>query len=154
MPPITLEAIEAKQTELSLLIAKFKEQPATPATTQWVFPEVAIDLQPGERYAGAVLDEFGHLMHHLVLMAPRSENKLKWQSACDWAESMGGDLPDRQEQALLYANCKPHLKPEWHWSSETHEDDASYAWRCGFGNGFQTISLKSYEGAAVLVRRV
>lgn len=34
MPPITLEFIESKQTELSLLIAKFKEQPATPATTQ------------------------------------------------------------------------------------------------------------------------
>lgn len=154
MQPITIEAIEAKQTELSLLIAKFKEQPATPATTQWVFPEVTIELQPDERYAGAVLDEFGHLMHHLVLMAPRSENKLKWQSACDWAESMGGDLPDRQEQALLYANCKPHLKPEWHWSSETHEDDASYAWGCNFSYGCQGNHRKSYRGAAVLVRRV
>ena len=154
MPPITLELIESKQTELSLLIAKFKEQPATPATTQWVFPEVSIELQPGERYAGAVLNESGQLMYHLVLMAQRPEKKLTWQAACEWAESVGGDLPYRQELALLYANCKPHRKPEWHWSSESHEDDASYAWDCYFGGGNQGLGHKSYEGGAVAVRRV
>ena len=56
--------------------------------------------------------------------------------------------------ALLFANCKPHLKPEWHWSSETHEDDASFAWHCDFLHGYQTHDRKSYEGSAVAVRRV
>jgi hypothetical protein len=153
MPPITLEAIEAKQTELSLLIAKFKEQPATHATTKLAFPEVSIELQPGEHYAGVVLDESGHLIHHLVLMAQRPTDKLNWQDAMDWTAGLGGTLPTRQELSLLFANCKPHLQPVWHWSSETHTDDASYAWYCDFSYGYIHGYHKSYDGSAVAVRR-
>jgi hypothetical protein len=111
-------------------------------------------LQPGERYAGIVLDADGEPIHHLVLMAQRPTDKLNWQAATDWATNIGGTLPTRQEQALLYANCKPHLKADWHWSSETHADDASYAWYCIFGNGSQGNDHKSYEGCAVAVRRL
>lgn len=152
MSIVTLEAIEAKHNELSKLIAQFKADATKPMN--WVYPEVEIPLFPGERYAGAVLNETGHFQHHLVLMAARPEGKLVWQAAMDWAASVGGELPNRQEQALLYANCKPHLKPEWHWSSETHEDDASYAWNCYFFNGGQYIFHKSYECSAVAVRRI
>lgn len=152
MPAITLEAIEAKHTELSKLIAQFKEQVNQPVTH--FFPQVEIELHPGEHYAGPVLDQRGDLVHHLVLMAQRPTGKLAWQAAMDWASSIGGTLPTRQEQALLFANCKPHLKPEWHWSSQTHEDDASYAWICDFDNGYQLSHHKSYEGGAVAVRRV
>jgi hypothetical protein len=151
MPSITLEAIEAKQTELSLLIAKFKEQPQT---TWHVYPQADIELHPGEHYAGVVLDQHGQIEHHLVLMAQRPDSKLKWDDAMAWATSVGGALPTRQEQALLYANCKPPLKPEWHWSSETHKDDAAYAWFCSFTGGDQDTTRKSYEGGAVAVRRV
>ena len=89
-----------------------------PTTIQ--LPATAIELQPGERYAGPVLDADGNVKHHLVLLPNRPECDLNWQAAMDWAASVGGELPNRQEQALLYANCKPHLKPEWHWSSETY----------------------------------
>jgi hypothetical protein len=150
MPPITLEAIEAKQTELSQLITKFKAQPQTTINT---FPAVDIELFPGEHYAGPVLDESGKVTHHLVLMAQQPDGKLNWQAAMDWAEEVGGTLPTRQEQALLFANCKPHLQPAWHWSSETHADDASFAWHCDFDLGSQDDDLKSYEGSAVAVRR-
>ena len=111
-------------------------------------------LPKGERYAGIVLDADGKPTHHLVLMAQRPEEDLNWQAAMDWAASIGGTLPTRQEQALLYANCKPNLKPEWHWSCEEHKDDASCAWVCNFGNGLQYITLKSYEGSVVAVRRL
>ena len=113
-----------------------------------------IELQPGERYVGPVIDADGKLEHHLVLMPQRPEGKLNWQAAMEWAESIGGAIPTRQEQALLYANCKPHLTPVWHWSSETYEDGASYAWFCYFYHGVQYGSHKSYEGGAVAVRRV
>ena len=112
------------------------------------------ELQPGEHYAGVVLDENGQHKHHLVLMAQRPSCALNWENATSWASLNGGVLPTRQEQALLYANCKPHLKPEWHWSSETYESDPSYAWSCNFTNGGQNGSHKSYEGSAVAVRRV
>lgn len=152
MSQITLESIEAKQTELSQLIAQFKSQAEQP--TLWRLADVCITLRPGERYAGPVLDEAGKVNHHLVLMAERPTDDLNWQAAMDWAIRVGGALPTRQEQALLFANCKPHLKPEWHWSCETHADEASYAWRCVFGHGSQHNTLKSYEGCAVAVRRV
>ena len=150
---ITLETIEAKQTELSQLIAKFKAQPAaTPILHR--FGEVEIELQPGERYAGMVLNQDGKLLHHLVLMAQRPDGDVNWQDAMDWAASVGGTLPNRQEQALLYANCKPHLDAVWHWSSETYAGDASCAGLCIFGYGYQYDSHKSYEGSAVAVRRI
>ena len=148
MTPITLDAIEAKQTEISKLIAQFKDQASRP--TWLVLPQVDVQLYPGERYAGPVLDEAGNVLYHLVLMAQKPATKLNHQAAMDWAASIGGMLPTRQEQALLYANCKPHLKPEWHWSCETYKDDASYAWLCNFSYGLN----KSYAGSAVAVRRV
>jgi len=123
------------------------DEPAAPAAV------TALDLQPGEHYAGVVLDDSGNVNHHLVLMAARPDSKLAWQPAMDWATGIGGTLPTRQEQALLFANCKPHLEAEWHWSSETHANNASYAWHCSFGYGDTYDYRKSYEGSAVAVRR-
>ncbi len=151
MPSSITIPIEIQLTPRSrAIMAALAEADGYQAETETPIP----DLQPGEHYAGVVLDESGQVTHHLVLMAPRPDKKLQWQAAMDWAASVGGALPTRQEQALLYANCKPHLKPEWHWSSETHADDAYYAWGCFFGHGTQSRYRKSYEGSAVAVRRV
>ena len=153
MSAITLEAVKARQAELAEMIEQLTAAAATKPT--WLFlPEVEIELQPGERYVGPVLDADSKVEHHLVLMPQRPDEKLNWQAAMEWAESIGGAIPTRQEQALLYANCKPHLAPVWHWSSETYEDDASHAWYCNFGHGYQYGSHKGYEGGAVAVRRV
>jgi hypothetical protein len=151
MSPITLEAIDAKQVELNLLTAEFKEQ--ANRTTVHTFAQVDITLRPGDHYAGPVFDETGKLLHHLVLRAERPAKKLNWQAANEWAAAMGATLPTRQEQALLYANCKPHLGPSWHWSCEEYADDASFAWFCGFDDGYQDDTRKSYEGSVVAVRR-
>lgn len=114
-------------------------------------PAAEIELHDGERYAGVVLDADGRVQHHVVLMAPRPDGRLTWPAAVAWALSVGGTLPTRQEAALLYANCKPHLEPRWHWTSEA--DGPSYAWVCVFDGGGQTFTLQSYEGSAVAVRR-
>lgn len=151
MSPVTLEAITAKQTELAAMIQQLQAQAVS--TTLIEIEGTTITLQPDEHYAGAVLYENGQHKHHLVLMAERA-GSIKWQAAVDWATSTGGTLPTRQEQALLYANCKPHLEPVWHWSSETHADDPSCAWNCGFSYGYQDDDHESNEGSAVAVRRV
>ena len=151
MSQVTLEAVQAKQTELAAMIQQLQTQAVS--TTVIEIEGCDIELQPGEHYAGAVLDENGEYQHHLILMAQCPTGKLSWQAATDWAKSVGGYLPFRQEQALLYANCKPHLKPDWYWSCEVHKDDASSAWYCSFGIGIQNSSRKSYEGSAVAVRR-
>ena len=153
MTAVTIELIQAKQTELATMIAQLL---ATPVQTTTIYvEEETFDLAPGEHYAGAVLDSNGQHMHHLVLMAAKPEGDLNWTAALEWAEAEGGALPTRQEQALLFANCKPHLQAGWHWSCEEHESDASYAWDCHFTYGNQNnYGLKSYEGGAVAVRRV
>jgi hypothetical protein len=152
---ITLEDIQAEHNRLAVLIAALTEQSKpTSRPTLLIVPEATITLQVGEHYAGTVLDADGKIKHHLVLMAPRPDSDLDWDDAMAWAEEIGGSLPDRQEQALLYANCKPHLKPVWQWSCQQHEQDASFAWDCTFINGSQEYDRKSAEGAAVAIRRV
>ena len=152
MTAVTLNDIHTQLTQLTAMVTECIKQPEVFQTTQRVIPEISITLRPGEHYAGAVLDPEGGIKHHLVLMAERPNDDLDWDDAMAWAAHVGGSLPTRQEQALLFANCKPHLKPGWHWSSEQYEGDASYAWLCYFSHG-QSFIRKSAEGAAVAVRR-
>ena len=151
MSAITLESVKARQAELAEMIEQLTAAARQPT---WLFLPEVVKLLPGELYAGPVFDANGKLQHHLVLMPQKPNGKLNWQAAMEWAESIGGTLPNRQEQALLYANCKPHLDKYWHWSGETDEDDASFAWGCFFDTGTQHYNPKSYEGCAVAVRRV
>jgi hypothetical protein len=151
--PIEIELTPRSKTILAALSKAIGPQFLAPEEPQ-ATTAPAINLQDGERYAGIVLDADGNTLHHLVLMALRPEGKLEWQAAMDWAASVGGDLPNRQEQALLFSNCKPHIKPEWHWSNQTYESEASYAWYCYFYDGNQNRCPKSYEGSAVAVRRI
>jgi len=109
------------------------------------------ELQPGEHYAGLVLDAAGQPGHHLVLMAAVPDTRMSWTSAMAWAESAGGTLPTRQELALMYANCKQRIEAGWHWSSE--QAGASYAWCQYFGFGTQDNTRKSAELRARAVRR-
>jgi len=150
MSDVTLELVQTRQAELAQLIEQLTRQPI--ARTQISLPAVTITLEPGEHYAGAVLDERGSVKHHLVLMAAKPDGDLDWQAAMDWAATAGGSLPTRQEQALLFANCKPHLEAAWHWSCET--EGSSDAWSCYFGNGGQYYNGRSAEGCAVAVRRL
>lgn len=154
MSTITLDDIHAAVLRLSELIEAFvKTAKPVSQPTLLIAPEVRIALHPSEHYAGVVLNNAGQMKHHLILLADRPRKDLTWAEAMDWAKQVGGCLPDRQEHALIYANCKPHMKPEWHWSSEQHEN-ASYAWFCGFDDGTQNYTYKSAEGAAVAVRRI
>jgi len=152
MEALTVQAAENQLKALAdQLIEKLRAQHA-PVLHR--VPEAEITLRPGERYAGLVLDADGKVMHHLVLMAERPAGDLDWADAMAWAASVGGTLPNRQEHALLFANCKPHLKPVWHWSCQEYEENASGAWHCAFYYGDQDTTRKSAEGAAVAVRRV
>ncbi len=144
--PIEFELTPRSQAVMDALYKAIAPQHQAPE------PATGIELHPGEHYAGVVLDAEGKVMHHLVLMACKPECNLNWQDAMDWATSAGGHLPTRQEQALLYANCKPHLQRTWHWSCESHENDASFAWSCYVNFGDQYDYHKSFEGSAVAVR--
>jgi hypothetical protein len=90
--------------------------------------------------------------HHAVVLLPDQGTELTWKKAMNWAKKLEAELPSRPVAALLFANVKAKLQPRWHWTSE--EDDASFAWCCGFDGGNQGYYRKSYEGSAVAVRLI
>ena len=118
----------------------------------------------GERYAGIILNKNGTLSHHLILLPQQPDDRLTWDGAMAWAMPIGGDLPTRQEQALLFSNCKDAFDPDWYWSCEQYAGDAftasgsrataSTAWYQYFGTGLQGNYIKGYKGHVRAVRRV
>ena len=93
------------------------------------------DLKSGETYAGLVIDDKGS-MHHLILLDGDADDA-PHQEQLDWAKSIGGELPTRQEQALLCANCKAQFNSDWYWSADLYASASGYAWCQDFGNGYQ-----------------
>jgi hypothetical protein len=150
----TLTVEDAAVQLKALADAPITQLRSVDATTLLRIPEAEISLAPGEHYAGPVLGADGTVQHHLVLMAPRPDADLDWDAAMAWAAGIGGALPTRQEQALLFANCGPHLQRRWHWSGQQYEKNASSAWTCYFSHGLQFYDRKSSEGGAVAVRRL
>jgi hypothetical protein len=146
----TLEELRADQARIASEIAEV-EQAMKAAPSVYTLGVATIELQAGEIYAGLVLDAAtGGPSHHLILL-PGEAGDVTWQQAKDWASSMGGELPTRQEQALLYANVKREFQPRWYWSAEQYSD--SDAWSQYFGHGTQSSDSESYEGRARAVRR-
>lgn len=110
-------------------------------------------LRDGEHYAGIMLGKDGAASHHLILL-PGDRDDGPWQDAMDWAQSIGGELPTRREQALLYANLPEQFKSEWYWSCEQHAAGSDYAWLQHFGDGSQNLNRKSNTNRARAVRRL
>jgi hypothetical protein len=108
----------------------------------------------GEIYAGLILGKNGAPDHHVFLLAARPERKADWNACMAWAQSVGGDLPTRNEQSLLFANAGEHFERSWYWSNTPYAGNSDYAWVQNFGYGYQDFNRKSYEGLAVAVRRL
>jgi hypothetical protein len=87
------------------------------------------------------------------VLLPGDGDDMTWADAGAWATQAGGALPTRQEQALLFANCKAQFQPTWYWSGEPHEN-GSYAWFQVFNDGGQGFSHKGLTCRARAVRRL
>ena len=148
MSLITIESIEQKQTELGALIQKFKQQSQV---TVIKIEGRTVELQPGERYAGAKLDAQGNFLHDTIVMAARSDKTHDFDGAQAWAKSVGGDCPSLEEAALIKANC-PDIVTRWTWSNKVHEEDASTAWYF-YSYGVTYGTYRSAQGGALAVRR-
>lgn len=104
----------------------------------------------GGTFAGVTTQPDG--THVAVVLLPARGEDLTHDQATAWAAEQGGQLPTRPVAALLFANVKSLLQPEWHWCQETF--GASSAWLCHFGYCHQGDYLKSFEGPAVAVRLI
>lgn len=110
-------------------------------------------LAEGETYIGAIGDASGSV-HHVILL-PGDNDDSDWQAAMDWAKSIGGDLPDRVEQAMLFAGFRDQFKKDWYWSNTTVDGYDAYAWCQHFSHGYQSTNLKgSHYCRARAVRRL
>jgi hypothetical protein len=109
-------------------------------------------LAEGETYIGAIGDTSGDLYH--VILLPGDNDDASFEAQIEWAKSIGGDLPTRIEQSMLWANRRDLFKKDWYWSNETHHSDSGYAWCQGFSYGSQLSTRESYELRARAVRRL
>lgn len=111
------------------------------------------ELKEGEIYVGAIIGANGH-GRHVILLPEHPKEYMSWQEAMDWSKSVGGDLPSRIEQDLLFDQKKAEFSDEGYWSNEQDDDLADIAWYQDFFDGYQFITSKSPSLRARAVRRV
>ena len=92
-------------------------------------------LAEGEVYIGVVGDKNGDF-HHVILL-PGDNGYAPWDEQLAWAKTIGGDLPNRIEQAMLWANHRDQFEQDWYWSSESYHRNDAYAWCQYFSYGNQ-----------------
>lgn len=109
------------------------------------------EIKEGERYIGATVSAEGVVTH--IILLPGDKN-LNWEKSKEWAESIGGDLPNRIEQAMLYATVPDEFKKDAYWSNTHHASDSDYAWSQNFNYGTQLIYTTDYKLRARAVRRL
>ena len=129
---ITLEKLEEKQTELGALIEKFKAQ----ESVKNLFP-LTLNLPAlakNEKFVGFIMSADGTKKHAIILLDGEKQD-VTWSKAKEWAKSIGGDLPDRVESALLFNTLKSEFSSKWYWTNEAY--GSSRAWVQGFGVGDQ-----------------
>jgi hypothetical protein len=129
---ITLEKLEEKQTELGALIEKFKEQEAAKPSYPMTLNRPT--LAEGEKFVGFIVSACGTKKHAIILL-PGEKKDVNWQQAKDWAKSIGGELPDRVESALLFNILKSEFSQNWYWTREAY--GSSDAWVQDFDDGSQ-----------------
>ena len=110
-------------------------------------------LKKGESYAGIIIGKDGDPDYHLILLAPEA-GWVSWENAKWFASTVGGELPTRREQYLLFANLKEEFIGDQHWSSEHHASYSDFAWSQGFGNGIRYDTPKHTLIRARAIRRV
>ena len=108
----------------------------------------------GEQYAGLILGKEGKPDYHVFLLGAKPESIMTWSDALEWARTVGGQLPNRSEQSLLFANLKELFNEFYYWSSEQRANNTNFAWAQDFSDGFQGNDRKSNKGRARAVRRV
>jgi len=108
-------------------------------------------LAEGETYLCGLVDANGDVEHAVIIGI--NNDGASWQKQLDWAKSLGGDVTNRVEQAVIRARRPDLVEEAAYWSNTEVEWDSSFAWYQDFSYGFQYFYLKSAALRAVAVRR-
>ena len=107
-------------------------------------------LNDGEVWIGII--SIGLQLHHVILLPGDFDGDHAAMLAK--AAELGGDLPSRVEQALLFAQARDQFKRDWYWSNEKHASGSGYAWCQVFYHGDQSTYHTDDTLRARAVRRV
>lgn len=149
MSDISLQEIGDGLKKLTNMVTNLAKRPAKIFTVSTAIPE----LKDGERYVGVIISACGNVRKHIILL-PGYNDDASWQKQMEWATSIGGELPDRVESALLFATMKDEFKEAWYWLREQHASYGDYAWVQGFGSGGQDYFRKDGHFRARAVRSI
>lgn len=151
MSAITLEQIKETQTKLEAMIASFEAS----KTVEDLFPiNIGFpQLKDGEKWVGIIMSANGNKKEHVILM-PGEKEDINWNDANKWAESIGGELPDRVESALLFNCLKDEFQEEAYWTRETNISNSEWAWCQYFKDGYQNSHHEYSKLRARAVRRI
>jgi hypothetical protein len=108
-------------------------------------------LAEGEIYLCGLVDANGDVEHTVIVSV--NNERASWQQQMDWAKSIGADLTNRVEQAVIRARRTDLVEEAAYWSNTTVEWDSACAWCQYFYYGNQYRSHKSAALRAVAVRR-
>ena len=97
-----------------------------------------------ETYIGFYSDKDGARVDFWLLDGDNDD--ATHEAQLEWAKSIGGDLPTRIEQAMLWANHRDQFKNDWYWSNEI-------PWCQHFYYGIQDFFHKPNALRARAVRR-
>lgn len=113
------------------------------------------ELKEGETYIGCIGNSTGTL-HHIILL-PGDSDDADWETQMQWAKSIGGDLPDKIEFAMLNSIFSSHFRDDFYWSNarsltldKTPNGDC---WYQQFPWGVQATFPESIQLRARAVRR-
>ena len=148
---ITLETIKAEQTKLAQMIETIEEDMKKNAFFEYQGKRVPLAI--GEKYIGTIISADGTRNNHIILLPGAASGKT-WNDAKEWAESIGGELPDRSEGALLFSTMKDEFEEEWYWTREAHASASGYAWCQTFSSGNQFSHCLNGKLRARAVRRL
>jgi hypothetical protein len=118
--------------------------------SQWIRD----NLKPHEHWAGIIVGKNATQDYHLILL-PDECIRPSWSMAMTWSfKTKDALLPNRREQALLWANLREHFQPVLHWSSESYGGDDNAAWCQSFYDGEQLVMDKHVGCRARAIKRI
>lgn len=105
----------------------------------------------GERFVATILLPNRTGKH--VYLRPEKSDKNDWDHQVAWAASIGGNLPDQVEGALLNEVMPEEFKKEAYWLGTQHAAGSGDAWGQDFRGGTQYDWGKASKLRARAVRR-
>ena len=145
---INLAGVQLTVSTEELFRAWLQQQVAKPvAVPGFAVPTPGV----GERHVATILLPNRTGAH--IYLPPHKSDRNDWNSQMQWATSVGGELPDKVESALLLATMPEEFEKEAYWLNKQHAANSNYAWYQHFGNGLQYYYGKSRKLRARVVRR-